>query len=112
MAELTVSQPSITGGVSTPATAASGGDTFANDGRTYLRVTNAHGSAARTITVDAPGTCNFGVTAHAGHDSVSSVAALTTEEIGPFPVDQFSTTCSVTYSDSAANVTVAVIRRP
>jgi len=111
MAALTVATPSITGGVSTPVAAASGGDTFTNDGRTYLRVTNAHGSAARTVTVDAPGTCNFRVTAHAGHDSVTTVAAGTTRDIGPFQVDQFSETCSVTYSDSAADLTVAAVRR-
>lgn len=111
MAALTPVAPALTGTPSTPAAAAPGGDTFVNDGKTYLRVTNAHAASARTVTVDAPGTCNFGVAAHAGHDSVSSVAALTTEEIGPFPVAQFSETCSVTYSDSAADLTVAVIRR-
>lgn len=111
MAALTIAQPSLTGGVATPVAAASGGDTFVNDGRTYLRVTNAHADTARTVTVDSPNTCSFNVTAHAGHDSVTSVAAQTTREIGPFPVDRFSGTCSVTYSDSAADLTVSVIRR-
>jgi len=111
MAALTPAQPSLTGTVSTPAAAASGGDTFVNDGRTYLRVTNGHATDPRTVTVDAPGTCNFGVSAHAGHDSVTVVAALTTRDIGPFPVNQFSESCAVTYSNSAADLTVAAIRR-
>lgn len=112
MAALTVVTPALTGTVSAAVAAAAGGDTFANDGRVFLRVTNAHATLPRTVTVDAPGTCNFGTSAHAGHDSVTTVAALTTREIGPFPVDQFSSTGTVTYSDSAADLTIAAISRP
>ena len=39
MAALTPIAPALTGTPSTPAAAAAGGDTFVNDGKTYLRVT-------------------------------------------------------------------------
>lgn len=111
MAALTVVQPSLTGAVATPVAASAGGDTFANDGKVYLRVKNAHATLPRTVTVDAPGTCDFGAAAHAAHDSVRVVAALTEVEIGPFPVDQFSATGAVSYSDSAADLSVSAVRK-
>lgn len=111
MAALTVYQPSLHGAAVPLTAAAAGGDTFVNDGKTYLKVRNAHASAARTVTVDSTGTCNFGAASHAAHDAVASVAGPSEEELGPFPVEQFGTTCSVSYSDSAADLTVAAVRR-
>ncbi len=112
MAAITVVQPSLTGAVSAAVACASGGDTVVNDGKVRLRVTNAHATLPRTVTVDSPGTCNFSVAAHAGHDSVTTIAALTTREIGPFPVDRFGTSLAVTYSDSAADLSIAAVAMP
>lgn len=111
MAVLTVQKPSVAGVAQTMATAAAGGDTFANSGREFLRVTNSHATLARTVTVDSPTTCDHGVSANAAHDSIVSVAALTTKIIGPFPTNRFSETGTITYSDSAADLTIAVISK-
>lgn len=107
MAALSVQRPSVAGVARTMATAASGGDTVVNDGKVFLQVTNAHAANARTVTVDSPNTCNFTLAANAAHDAVVSIAALTTKIIGPFPVARFSETLAITYSDSAADLTIA-----
>lgn len=111
MAALTVQRPTVSGVAQTMATAASGGDTVANDGKVFLRVTNAHATLSRTVTVDAPGTCSHGLTANAAHDAVVTIAGVTTKIIGPFPIDRFSETLAITYSDSAADLTIAAFSK-
>ena len=111
MAALTVQRPSVAGVAQTMATAASGGDTVVNDGNVFLRVTNAHAANPRTVTIDSPNTCDFLLAANAAHDAVVVIAALTTKIIGPFPVGRFSSTLAVSYSDSAADLTIAAFAK-
>lgn len=114
MADLTVQAPGLTGAVPTFNTAAAGGDTFTNNGHTLIEVVNAHGSATRDVTIDARPTSvdkdGFGNIAIS--DTVVTIAASSRKVIGPFPPARFNNTSekvSLSYSDSAANITVAVI---
>jgi hypothetical protein len=110
MATLTVTASSLTGTAPTFASAAGGGDVFANDGRTYLEVKNAGGSPI-TVTVVAQSSCNQGTL----HDSVTSVPATTGDRvIGPFDMTRYNNSsgqCSVTYS-GVTSVTVGAMRLP
>jgi hypothetical protein len=85
--------------------AATASDTFANDGKTFLYVKNASGSGI-TVTVASVTPCNQGTT----HNLTFTVAATTGDEIvGPFDVNRFGVTCTVTYS-ATTSVTVAAFR--
>lgn len=111
MAILTVQRPSLTGQAFTLAAAAAGGDSFPNTGVEYFHIRNAHATNPRTVTFDSPGTCTFGLAANAAHDAAVVVSALTTLIIGPFPIGRFNdgnNRVQVTYSDSAADLTVGV----
>jgi hypothetical protein len=111
MAVLTVQRPAAAGVVSAMAAAAGGGDSFPNTGKEWVRVTNSHADAARTVTFDAPGVCDFHLAANAAHDLAVTVAAQTTRIVGPFPIKRFNDAnqrVAVTYSDSAADLTIAV----
>jgi hypothetical protein len=112
MAILAVQRPLITGTVISMAAAGAGGDSFQNDGSTWLRVTNGAGSPIN-VTFDSPNTCDFGLGAAAAHDSVVAVANGTTVEIGPFRKNRFNDAnerVQVTYS-SVTTITVAAITR-
>lgn len=100
MAVLTVKQISLTGLNPAPAAAAAGGDSFANNGKTYLYVNNGGGGQI-TATIDAVSNCNFGF----DHDAAVAVPAGETRLIGPFPTNRFGPTCGVTYS-GVTSVTV------
>lgn len=106
MAALTVNQISLTGLTApTPAAAAELGDTFVNNGRTYIQVTN---SAATNIvvTIDSLVACNLG-TDH----NITVTVNNTTKLIGPFPMDRFNSSsgaASVTYSDHST-ITIAAL---
>ena len=99
----------------TTVAAASAGNTFTNDGKTFLLVTNAHASAARTVTVttqqtavNAPGFGNIPVA-----NDVIAIPALTTKLIGPFPrtkCNDINGLVTVNWSDSAADLTVAALK--
>jgi hypothetical protein len=106
MAALTVTQVSTTGVTApTPAAAAAAGDTFVNNGRTYLQVTNS-AETAITVTVNSLTNCNFGT----DHD-VAVVVNNATRLIGPFPMDRFNSSAgvaTVTYS-SHTTITIAPI---
>jgi hypothetical protein len=87
----------------------SAGDEFVNDGRTFLEVNNANASASRTVTVTSrvtsppPGTAAANV--------VVTVNQSSRVKIGPFPTQAFNDANSrakVTYSNSGADLTVAV----
>ena len=103
----------------TYAAVASGGDVFANDGKTFLLVKNASGST-RTVTADAVASLDkpgFGTVPIA--DSVLTVPGSGTNGgltmWGPFPPDRFNDSngrVSLTYSDSGADLTIAVVRIP
>jgi hypothetical protein len=111
MAEKTVAAV-VEAGITANMTAAnSGGDFFANDGKTMLRVTNAHATLSRTITFDVPNTDNFGVSG-AALDRAVVVAALTTMLIGPFMTAKFNDgngNVQMTYS-SEADLTMQALR--
>jgi len=117
MAVLTVQRPTLatTGATLALSAAAAGGDSFANTGVEYFRIKNAHATDPRTVTFDSPGTCSHGLAANAAHDVAVVVpgaasAPLNEVVVGPFPVKRFNDTNSrvqVTYSDSAADLTVA-----
>ena len=112
MAVLTVQKPVVAGVALTKQAAAAGGDSFPNTGVEFFEVTNAHATNARTVTFDSPGTCSFGLAANAAHDEAVVVAALTTKMVGPFPTPRFNdgnARVQVTYSDAAADLTVAAV---
>lgn len=104
MAVLNVQEMSPSGLDPSFAAAEAGGDTFANDGRTYLHVKN--GSAGSlTVTVNAVKSCNFGF----DHDAAVSVPAGGERRIGPFQVGRFGSTCEVSYS-GVTSLTVAAVK--
>lgn len=106
MALLTVQKITTAGVVTSLAAAAALGDTFANNGRTFIRVANGSG-APITVTVNSVTACNQGF----DHDVAVSVAAGATKEIGPFPIDRFNNNAgvaSVAYS-AVTDVTVGAI---
>jgi hypothetical protein len=107
VAALSIQTATTAGFVPSFASAAGGGDTFANTyGDVVLYVVNGAG-APITVTIDSPTTCSQGGT----HDVAVAVTNGTRQIIGPFAVSRFSSTVSVTYS-SATSVTVAAVRVP
>lgn len=119
MAVLTVQRPSPTGASLAFAAAASGGDSFPNSGVEYVEIVNGHATAPRTVTFDSPQACDFGLSANAAHDLAVVVPGVSGAPanrvvIGPFPVARYNDAngrVQVTYSDSAADLTVAVQAR-
>lgn len=104
MANLTVAKFSVVGVGPTFVAAAAGGDTFYNNGQTYLVVKNSSG-ASINVTVDSKKQCSHGF----DHDLVTAVAAGATKQIGPFPTDRYNDDngyASVSYS---AVTTVTVV---
>lgn len=104
MADILVQKASLTGVTPTLVAANAGGDKIVNDGDTILHVKNG-GGAPITVTVAAVTKCSHGSL----HDSVSTVAAGATTQIGPFPQARFNGIdgkASVAYS-AVTSVTVA-----
>ena len=91
---------------------ASGGDEFLNSGRCYISIKNAHAADPRTVTIDSQVVCSQG----SDHDAVVVVTAANDEKlIGPFPTDRFNDgdgKVQITYSDSAADMSIAVFEVP
>jgi len=85
MAVLTSQRFSTVGLAPTLTAAAAGGDSFTNDGNTYLIVKNASG-ASITVTVNSQALCNFGF----DHDMVVTVNAGATQQIGPFTTSRYN----------------------
>ena len=110
MAAYTVYPIALTGDSKAYVTPASG-DTFANDGHTFLHVKNAN-VAACTVTIDSVRPCDQGT----DHNIAVVVAADTGDEmIGPFPVARFndsSGNVTVTTYSVTSSVTVAAVRLP
>jgi hypothetical protein len=76
-----------------------GPDTFANTGRELFYIKNT--GAQMTVTFTSGNTCNYGT----DHDLVVTIAATTGEEmIGPFPIERFGATVTVTLSRLTAVV--------
>ncbi len=106
MATLTVQSIVETGLEETFASAAGGGDVFANDGRTFFHLVNADASPM-TVTVDSLTNCDQGV----DHNLVVVVTNAEERMIGPFPPSRFnnaSCQVSVTYT-SVTSLTVAAV---
>lgn len=108
MATIAVQATSLSGDVLTVTAAASGGDEFANTGREIFYVINASGSE-RTVTFTGQNPSNFNVTSN----SAVVLTGSSTTTIGPFLpgwFDDGSNKVQVTYTDSGADLTVAVIK--
>lgn len=106
MALLTVTRPSSAGTTTNPQAASAGGDTFPNDGFTFLRIKNG-GASPITVTVNSVTQCSQGFT----HNLTATVAAGAEELIGTFLPSRFNDTngqVSVSYS-AVASVTVEPI---
>lgn len=91
--------------------AASGGDTFVNNGAEFLHVKNGGaGSITVTVTAQATGASNKVYGALTKSNVSVAVGAGADKFIGPFPPAAFNTgdSASVTYS-AATSVTIAVI---
>lgn len=105
MAELTVQNVLIAGATKAAlVAAAAGGDTFDNDGKTWLEVNNG-GGASITVTITGQVDLQFGVSA----TKTVTVGAGVNSVMGPFPERFFNTDganeVSVTYS-AVTTVTV------
>lgn len=109
MATLTVGAISRSGLTRSLASAAVGGDEFANDGKTFLEVANGSGSSI-TVTIATQMT----VDGKAVADDAISVGAGVTKQIGPFPPHIYNDAngkVQVTYS-AVTTVTVGATRLP
>lgn len=81
-------------GVADPAEATAdvtNGNSVVNDGRTFLRIRNAHATVAQTSTFITPGTVDNLAIA----DRTLSVPATQTRTIGPFPVTVYGSTLEI-----------------
>lgn len=97
-------QKILTTGLTPTYAAVSASDTFPNNGRTFLHVKNTDGSIC-TVTVDSTKNCDQGV----DHDAVTTVPATTGDKmIGPFEVERYGSTPTVTFSNTTA-CTVSVL---
>jgi hypothetical protein len=113
MAALSTQNIVAAGTAPTFAAAASGGDTaeVGNGGNTFLVVKNANDTNARTVTIAVPGSTSYGESLP---DPAIDVEA---EEEAWIPLRKEYADpqvavgrCAITYSDSAADLTVAVVR--
>lgn len=103
---LTVQTITRSGTVVTLAAANAGGNTFANDGNTYLHVKNGSASPI-TVTIDFPGTVDDLVVT----DRAVTVTNATEKVIGPFPPGLYNTAGEVyvTYS-AVTTITVGAFK--
>lgn len=102
MAALTVQTLSLSGTELTNNSAAAGGDTFVNDGRTYIKLDNGDASptTATFVTTETITTAALAVA-----DLAVVITNAKEEIIGPFPTATFGPTVSITYS-SVTSLTV------
>lgn len=110
MATLSVQTISRAGVVPAPVAVASGGDQFANDGKTLIEVWNDHATNPRTATVATQITVDGKAVAD---DAISITAANDRKLIGPFPPEIYNDVngmVQLTYSDSGADMRVGVFR--
>jgi len=110
MATLTVQDLTRAGVTPTWNTAAAGGDAFVNDGKVIPIIRNNHVSASRTVTFVTQVTIDgFAVT-----DSTVTVTAANDFGIPkPFPPEWYNdgnNLVQMTYSDSGADIQIALIR--
>lgn len=103
MAALTTQRPLLDGTAVTYGAATAGGDTFTNDGKSFLHAKNGSGGAL-VVTVAAIYECSHG----SSHNAVVSVPAGGERIIGPFPTNQFGENPAITYS-GVTSLTVAAV---
>lgn len=111
MAILTVQQPSVTGVAPSLQAAAAGGDSFANDGTPEFYAENAHATLTRTVTLVTQLLVDGDL---AVADRAVVVPALGKMRIGPLDTAVYNDANGrvvVTYSDAAANLSVAAYKR-
>jgi hypothetical protein len=85
------------------------GDTFINDGETYLHIKNNNASLQSTITIYAKNPCNHGTL----HNIVVSIPATEERQFGPFPIERFNDLyrkVSFNCTLAGSSVTAAVIK--
>jgi len=107
MALLTTQQIVLAGLEATYASCAGGGDTFSNDGQTFLHVKNGSGGDI-TVTINSVEACNQG----SDHDVAVVVTAGEERMIGPFPRKRFNSatgTASISYS-GVSSLTIAALK--
>ena len=107
MAELGLQEITLSGLSLALQAASAGGDTFKNDGNTFLVVDNAD-AADITVTITAQRTCNLGFL----HDQEVTVPAGSRLFLGPFNTKRFnddSDQVHVSYS-AVTNVTVGAVQ--
>lgn len=80
------------------------GDTFVNDGRTFVHAENSD-VAARTITIPSNAPCDQGF----DHDAVVTIPAGGARIFGPFDINRFGQTVAMSY-DAVTGLTVAARR--
>lgn len=92
----------------TRSAAASGGDKFVNTGKEFVLIKNANVSLARTVTFD----ITVDVDGQSVTDRQVSIPASSEKAIGPFTAiyNDSDNKVSMTYSDSGADLTLAVLR--
>ena len=103
---ITVQAASLPGLKPTYAAANVDGNFFANSGKEFLHVKNAH-TSPQTVTIDSPAACNQGGT----HDVAVAIPAGEERMIGPFPKDRFNDGggyVQITYSGVTA-LTIAAV---
>lgn len=87
---------------------AAGGDQYANDGRQWVEIWNDHASASRTTTIVTQLTVDGQAVADR---TVITTAANDTSRFGPFQTNIYNDSSGfvqLTYSDSGANMRIAV----
>ena len=108
MATLTIQTLVQTGITPSYASAAGGGDEFANDGNTMLHLKNGSGGTI-VVTVNSLVACNQG----SDHNSVTSISAGAEAMVGPFDITRFNDTstarAAVTY-DGVTSLTIGVFK--
>jgi hypothetical protein len=91
---------------------AAGGDSFPNDGKTFVWYQNDHATEVRTLTVVTQKTVDGKAVAD---DTVGVEAADDLAFVGPFPPSIYNDAngrVQVTYSDAGADQQIGVIRLP
>jgi len=106
MATIVVQTTALDGVEFTGNSADAGGDTFANDGKTYVFLANGDGSPT-TATFVTTGTSTSAGLAIA--DMPVVITNAKTEMVGPFPEATFGSTVSITYS-SVTSLVVDVVK--
>lgn len=108
MAQLAINAVGALAGVTPTLVQAVAGDKILCADNIFLLAKNNHATTTRTITVDRTKKCEQGQ----DHDDVTSIVALATAVLGPFPLSQFDSgdgTAAITYS-VPGDFTVAAVR--